>query len=416
VTLQKLGMLRERIRARIVIDENRRTTALKRRASECRNRETPDQGREKVDGFASARIGPMPEIRPFAPADAHAVASLYERVSRSGAATPHPLLQRYFEQTFFDSPWSDPELPSLVYEDSTGHVVGFIGLHGRNVEFEKRRLRLAAVGPLLVAPDARGGAAGFELVKVLFRGPQDLAYTGSANVIGRRIWEALGARPVPLNCMTWTYVLRPATLTVSRLVRKGPRSLGLSLPLGRAVDAATHRFVRARQAHSADVSTEPLTTTAMLDLWPTTANAFRLRPDYDDAYLTWRLEGLREWSPLGAFIHRLVRVRGRTVGWYMYYARRDAISEVLQVSAEPRHVRATLDELFRDALVHGSAAVRGRLEAHLYAPLTARRCIFRPGEGTLVRGLDPEPVRAILAGEALLTRFDDEWSFTPHLL
>jgi hypothetical protein len=358
----------------------------------------------------------MPEIRDFVPTDAPAVASLYERVSRSGAESPHPLLQRYFERTFFDAPWLEPLLPSLVYEDSAGHVLGFIGLHIRRVDFEGQELRLAAVGPLLVAPDARGGAAGIELVKVLFRGSQEIAYTGSANVIGRRIWEALGARPVQLNCLTWTHVLRPATLTANRLSRKVGRPAALSLPVGRVVDGATRRFVRAGARASAGVTTAPLTTAAMLEHFPAFAKPFRLRPAYDSAYLDWRLEGLREWARLGDFVDRLVLAGGRPVGWYMYYAKRDGISDVLQLVAEPRHVGTTLDELLRDARARGSAAVRGRLEAHLYDALVTRRSIFRPGEATLVQSNDPATARAILAGEALLTRFDDEWSFTPHLL
>jgi hypothetical protein len=358
----------------------------------------------------------MPEIRSFVRADAPAVASLYERVSRSGAETPHPLLQRYFERTFFDTPWLDPALPSLLYEDSAGHVLGFIGLHVRRVDFEGQELRLAAVGPLLVAPDARGGAAGIELVKVLFRSSQEIAYTGSANVIGRRIWEALGARPVHLNCLTWTHVLRPATLTANRLSRKVGRTAAVSLPVGRAVDAATRRFLHATATPSAGVATEPLTAGAMVEHFPAFTKPFRLRPAYDGTYLDWRLEGLREHAPLGEFVDRLVVAGGRPVGWYMYYARRDGISEVLQLVAEPRHAGTTLDELLRDARARGSAAVRGRLETHLYDSLVTRRCIFRPGEATLVQSKDPATARAILAGEALLTRFDDEWSFTPHLL
>ena len=59
----------------------------------------------------------MASIRPLERSDLPAVATLYELVARSGSRTPAPGLERYFEKTFFDHPWADPEIPSLVFVD-----------------------------------------------------------------------------------------------------------------------------------------------------------------------------------------------------------------------------------------------------------------------------------------------------------
>src|SRR5438046_196924 len=41
----------------------------------------------------------------------------------------------YFERIFFQNPWVDADLPSLVYEDETGRVGGFVGVVPRRMLF-----------------------------------------------------------------------------------------------------------------------------------------------------------------------------------------------------------------------------------------------------------------------------------------
>ena len=68
----------------------------------------------------------MSAIRPLERDDLPQVVSLYEHVARSGSRTPPPGLAAYFERTFLDHPWADPEIPSLVYADGD-KIVGFLG-------------------------------------------------------------------------------------------------------------------------------------------------------------------------------------------------------------------------------------------------------------------------------------------------
>ena len=132
----------------------------------------------------------MASIRPFERADLPAVASLYELVARSGSRMAAPGLERYFEDTFFDHPWADPEIPSLVFVDDDGGVGGFIGSSVRRLEFRGAPIRLGVAGQLVTEPKARNRAAGMFLMKEYLAGAQDLTVTDTAS----DVVERLGAR------------------------------------------------------------------------------------------------------------------------------------------------------------------------------------------------------------------------------
>ena len=85
-------------------------------------------------------------IRPLQRADIPQVASRYEEVVRSGSDTPAPQLGRYSERTLLDHPWTDPEVPSLVYVDDQHGVAAFVGSHVRRMAFDGRPLRAATCG------------------------------------------------------------------------------------------------------------------------------------------------------------------------------------------------------------------------------------------------------------------------------
>ncbi len=118
----------------------------------------------------------------------------------------------------------------------------------------------------------------------------------------------------------------------------------------------------------------------------------------------------------GSLIARAVRTgERRVVGWYVYYLRRGGVSDVLQVVATPREVGRVVDDLFGHAKANDAALLRGRLEAPLLEALGSRRCFFRFNGAALVHAHDPDVVRAIAAGEALLTRMEGEWWMGHHL-
>lgn len=360
----------------------------------------------------------MSPIRPFVAADSAEVAGLYERVIRSGSRTPPPHLARYFERTFLEHPWADPEIPSLVYEDARRRLVGFIGSHVRRLRFDGEPIRMACSGQLVVAPEARREAPGAFLLREYLSGPQELTITDGANDRARRLWTGLGGETLHLSCLDWIRVLRPAAVAAQYAARgRGGAAFRPAAPLIALVDAAGTRLPPFRSdARQPGGTVEELTPAALLGHLTAVTRGLRLYPDYDGAFLDWLFAEMAEVGTRGRLVRSLVRGRdGRLQGWYVAYFPRRGVVEAVQVAAVERAAGHVLDRLFHEARRSGASAVRGRVEPSLLASLGARRCVLRYTGGSLAHSPRPEILAAVRRGQALLTRLEGEWWMGHHI-
>lgn len=361
-----------------------------------------------------------PSIRPLERADVADVASLYEAVARSGSRTPPPGLAASFEETFFEQPWVDPEIPSLVYMDEDGRIAGFLGSSVRRATLDGRSIRVGVSGQLVTEPRVRAAAAGMFLMREYMRGRQDLTISDTASAEVRRIWERLGGDAVQLHCVGWARVFKPARFVGDYLDRRSSsRRTTVALRTARAFETLTgpliDRVLKAPRPQS--TRSENLTSQAVVENLDAVVRDFRLHLDYEVQYLDWLFHELAEVSLRGELIRRLVRTAdGQVRGWYLYYLVPGAIAQVLQVAAAERDAGEVLDDLFRDAHERGAAGLQGRVEGHLLEGLGQRKCVFHAsGYLALVHGRSADALAAVHSGRALLTRADGEWWMGHHL-
>jgi hypothetical protein len=363
----------------------------------------------------------MSKIRPLERADIPQVASLYERIERSGKGEAPLGLGRHFERTFHDHPWADPEIPSLVYEDANGAIKGFVGSHVRHLRFGHESIRLACPGQLVADFDVRKRAAGFFLLRQYLNGEQDVTITDTAGEPTRRMWEGLGGRVVHHNCVEWFRLFRPWRIVGDRMLKRAelPRLREIAAAVWPALDSVTTRLGRRffRPAASR-LEAEELTPGSLVAATRLLGGGWRVYPAYDEQFSEWLLEEAASVRSYGTLIGRLVRdANGRTAGWYLYYAKEGELGHVLQVVAKRQDMGAVVDHLYRDAFERGVAALRGRLEARLFDTLAERRVLLRRSEMgiTLVHSRNQELENAVLSGDTLLSRLDGEWWAGFHL-
>jgi hypothetical protein len=361
----------------------------------------------------------MQGIRPLERDDLEQVASLYEHVARSGSRTPPPGLLDYFAEFFFDHPWADPEVPSLVFADGNGRIAGFLGSSVRRFRFDGRPVRVGVSGQLVTEPDARSRAPGAFLMREYMNGPQDVSLTDTASEVVRRIWEGVGGETFHLACVGWVRVFRPgqfASAYRGRAERLG--APGRARPALAALDAVTTGVLgRALRPAERESESGAANASDLVRHLPVVLQSARLRPDYDEEFLGWQLRAMAAVTGRGELRTRLVRVAGEVRGWYVYYVQRGGISQVQQVAGDERYVGEILDDLFRDAYALGSAAVQGRVEPHLRAALAERRCLLhRSGYLSLIHSRDGDILHAVHSGSGLLTRMEGEWWMGHHLL
>jgi hypothetical protein len=365
---------------------------------------------------------PVSRIRMLERGDLPGVCRLYEAVVRSGSPDPPPQLVEYFERTLLDYPWTDPTIPSLVCEDTTGEIVGFLGSHVRRLRVDGRPIRMACSGQQVTSPGARHRGVGALLTRRYLAGPQEITITDGATDLVRRMWTGLGGQPLAHASIGWTRVFRPAATGMASLSRRNghaglTRSLRFVAP---PLDAAARMVLRGKREllpAEPEADAEPLTIGALLSQMRAAACSVRLHPDYDAEFLRWLFGELEVVDVRGGPVRRLVRDRaGRVAGWYVYYLLRGGVAQVLQIAAPSGDSGLVLDHLFWDAACGGAVAVRGRLEPSLLGLLESRRCLLHPTEWALVHCRDQSLLGLLGSPKALLTRLDGEWWMGHHLL
>ncbi len=352
----------------------------------------------------------MNAIRPLERRDISQVASLIELRLRSGSRIPSPGLEQFLERTLLDCPWADPEIPSLVY-DEAGRIGGFVAAQVRRMRFDEQAIRMASVSHLVADP-AMHRPIGALLLRKMLGGPQDLMVTDTASEQVSEMWQRLGAERAYVGrwlrlFRPWGYVAQRKLLSRPGLPTSVRRALGTAAAM---LDATSRRAVPGRLRPGIPSSTaERLTSATLLEHLPSVTAGMRLAPDYDRVYLDWLFEELARkgaGEPLGAVVTEGEHARG----WFLYQLQSDTVGFVVSIAARDSGDAAiVVDHLFYDAYKRGAVALVGRSEPALLPVLSARPCRLRTGSGVLIYSQKPEILRAIQAGQALLTQLEGEW-------
>ncbi len=353
----------------------------------------------------------MTGIRPLEPDDIPAVARLYQRVMRSGGSDPLPAVEEFFRDMLVRSPWTDPELPSLVYEDDVG-LLGFLASHPRRLLHDGRPVRLGVSGQLVTDLERAKPGTGALLMRSHMRGPQDMTLTDGATPLVQGMWERLGGVTNTLASLGWTRLIRPAGFAAAMAARRRAREPGRAAGVVDALASPLSR--RLVRPPSPEGSAEELTIPLLLDLLE--RGRWALRPDYSEDYLAWLFEQMERVPKRGQLRRLVIRdAAGAPLGWCVYYRCSRGISQVQQLAAlgDPGPV---IDHVIVDAAAGRSVAVQGRLEPPLVGAVTERRCLIRRTESALVQARDPRLLAAVTTGNTLLTRMEGEWWMGPHLI
>lgn len=358
-------------------------------------------------------------VRALDARDIPQVAQLYRSLPGKDAGEPSEVLESRLRTILLEHPWCDESIPSLVFEEERGRIVGCIGVLPRPMIFNGHRIKAAVSHSFIVQPGSRSTLAAFELAKHFLSGPQDLSMAEGSNV-SRRIWERSGGSTSLLYSLCWTRPLRPSRYVLSFLRRRGlPAAVGWTLdPICRAIDTVTPLVPQKPFRLS-----EPEVTGGELDGGTLCrsiakfANTRGLRPHYDEEGSTWLLTTLDEKRDRGAFRRVVVRDEHEAVGWYLSYENAGGIGEVVQVGAKDDRIDDVLDHLFHSARSRGLVAVTGQVDPALFHALAKKHCLFHHDGDSwmLIHSRDPELSQAIHQGDAFLSRLDGEWWISTFL-
>jgi hypothetical protein len=353
-------------------------------------------------------------IRPLEREDLGAVAGLYAELTGRDPRLPAPGFEEFFDRTLLRAPLADPELPSLVYDDSRDGVVGVIGSHPRRYAHGEREVLLACSGPLIVRADHRPRGLGALLLRGYLAGPQDMTFNDRLIDDVHAIWRRLGGVTDAATSIGWRRVIAPVGAGAAALARRGrTRHRPPAGSVFAALDAAVGRRQRPPRPEQGRI--EALREADLVALYAELSGEFPLRPAFGEGFLT-ELFGAMESVDLGgAVVRRMVRGEdGEVAGAYVMVVAVHGAAQVLEVVAGEDRAGLVLDHLLHDAAEQGAVEAAGRVEGRLLAALRSRRCSFGPDVWTMIQTRDIELRDAVFSGRALLTRLEGEWWMRPQ--
>jgi hypothetical protein len=348
----------------------------------------------------------MPEIHHLQRDDLPAVGALLAR--EYAGALPRGSEAAFFEDLLCDQPWADTSVPSLVAIDDDGSTIGFVAAHARRLRIGGRDVSAACCSHLAVDATRRSTAVGATLVSRFMAGPQEVSFSDTAIDVVARMWRAAGGLQDPVRSLAWMRVLRPAAWAARVLAgRLGSNHLDAGLVPVRPLPLDSGR-VRA-DTLVPGLEDEPLTPALAVEHADAMLSTLTLRARYDEPWLGWLFGRLEARHGADRVVRRLVRRRGRPIGWYVYVRRPSGAGTVLQVAAQGRDVDAVVSAMFAGARDERLVALTGRLEPHLVESLRRQRCAVGFDARAVVHTSDAEVLSALATPRSLLSRLDGEW-------
>lgn len=347
----------------------------------------------------------MATIRPLVSDDVTSVADLL-RTNVPGWGQNEEILAA----TVLEHPWQDDELCSLVAVDGAGGVVGFIGAQTRRMRFDGRPARGVCCTQLVVSSGHRRSAAGALLMAKLLRGPQDVTWSDASTDTVVRVWRRLGGHVDHARSADFMLLLRPVgwARSIAAAAIRGRRINRHLVPVGSIpVSAARPRFGRWKEPpRDVDVEGEMATPASIAEHLETISAAVRLQVAWDEPQLAHMFKQVEACK--GPLVSRLVRRRGKAIGWYAYLPNPGGVSRLLHLAAAERTSEAVLDELVDHARSTGGAALAGRAEPHLEWPLRKRIAALGFARQPIVHTRNAELAGALATDASLLTRLEGE--------
>lgn len=303
-------------------------------------------------------------------------------------------------------------MPSLVYQERDGRIIGFLGVAARKMRMNGHPLRAAVSSHFMVDPATHACLVAVRLVKAFLEGPQDVSIADEANDEARRLWEGLGGYTSLVHSLHWTRALRPARFALSFVrQRRSLKPLALMAePVARVADLIANRLPDSHFCQSTPaLLADDLTDDTVLASLSKFAGATSLRMEYDERTFRWLLE-LADAQSGGRVEKVLVRNEHEVVGWYLYRVDSAGVADVVQLAATPRSIDGVVEHLFYHAWRRGAVAVTGRLDPRLAQVLSDKYCVFhRRGPWMLVNSKRPDVMRAFERGDVFMSRLDGEW-------
>ncbi|WP_260854955.1 hypothetical protein [Mesorhizobium amorphae] len=325
---------------------------------------------------ASAKDVKSRRVRAMKIDDVPAIRALFKQVFRPRSASCNENFDRYFQQLFFENPYYDPAIGSVVHENEHGEIDSAVSIlpvpytvGGRSI---MGRLLCAFMMKPGVAP--RGPA---ELTLALRPGEETIQFSDSAAPVSLRHFEAVGGISLTTYALGWTRIFMPASYAANLIAQRRPilgkwgaasvgRMLNPLFPLPQVSSVGKSRAAVKEIAQDEAVS-----------LVPGLLQSYAAHPAWTGQDLNWLLSMAADNRAAGTL--RLLSIEdqaGLPKGLCCYYSQSNGVAEVLNVIARSGTEKQAVDAMLLHFQDKGYVAAQGRVEPRYLAALSQQPAMF----------------------------------------
>lgn len=348
-------------------------------------------------------------IRLFSEEDLEIVADMSkELIPLSSLMTKEQCISK-LRQLYLENEFHRNGTASLVYEDKSGDVIGFMGITEQPMLLNGRTIIAANSSQMMVRSKKNAAFASIQLIKSLMNGGYNLCFADSATDIAKSLWERCGGTTGELHSMYFRQMLKPHHVVRNHLF--GKYVSPVISPLCKTGDAVLNHLPGSPfKFKKPDIEIKKMEVEELLDLIQNPQQSVDLKPTYTLQNLKWRinlLESEQRYGPFRAI--KMVAGNNHIAGWVLYHLKKNGVCEIIQLEAKSGMEMQVYQALCFDARQGGGAELVGRLDPRHYGNLGYKSTLFMPGfRWMLIHSKNPELIQSIKSGNAMMTRLEGD--------
>ena len=365
-----------------------------------------------ADILISANDVKSRRVRAMKTDDIPAIRTLFQQVFRPHSKSRHETFDPYFRKFFFENPYYDPAIGSVVHENEHGEIDSAISVLPIPYRVNGQSIMGRLLCAFMMKPEMspRGAA---ELTLTLRPSEKILNFTDSAAPVSLKHSEAIGGITLGTHGLGWTRVFRAASYVANYVAERRPVLGGWATSsVGRILNPLFPIPAIKKTAKSrADV--REIAQEEAISLVPGYLQSYLAHPAWTESDINWLFRMASDNHAAGALRFCAIKDRtGSPGGFFCYYTRPNGIAEVLNIITKAGMEKHAVDAMLIHLQDEGHIAAQGRVDPRYLNALSQQSIMFfRLKANVCVATANVEMLNAIQRGDIFIGGLAGEsWS------
>lgn len=308
--------------------------------------------------------------------DIPAVRTLFQQVFRPHSKSCNENFDKYFQKFFFENPYYDPAIGSVIHEDERGEIDSALSVlpipYKANGQTIMGRLLCAFMMKPEVSP--RGAA---ELTLTLRPSEKILNFSDSAAPVSLRHFEAIGGVTLSTHGLGWTRVFQAASYVASYVAERRPILDGWATnSVGKMLNPL-FPLPPIKKTAKSRTNVKEIAQEEAIALVPGLLESYSAHPAWTESDINWLFQMAIDNQAAGTLRFCAINDHtGSPSGFFFYYSRSNGMAEVLNIIAKIGTEKHAVDAMLLHLQDEGHIAAQGRVDPRYLNALSQQSIMF----------------------------------------